>query len=235
MNHLCDEMNMSNVVAYVRLSPKYKDFEAHVSEIKDAYPNVKLFTETGIKGYVPAEERPVFQSLDEQLQAGDTLVVWWISALGRDFECCNNTMRTLLAKGVHIQTINQSLSFTPDCVMTDVLMKLVQGYAEAESRYRRAAAEFGRKALRDDPEEWKAKFRGRRADKTRHQKIAALLLEGKTLQVVADEAQTSISTVKRVKAKLSEAGEVGDLRRRYKHHHVGHCQNEGNKQNENKE
>ncbi|MGF1684143.1 recombinase family protein [Photobacterium makurazakiensis] len=209
---------MSSTYAYVRLSPKYQDFEAHVAEIKAAYPSAQLFQETGVKGYVPVEERPVYQIMYEQMQEGDTLVVWWIGALGRDFERCRDAINGILNKGVCIQTINQNLLFRPNCEMTGMMMKLLTGYAEADSRHRLAAAKFGREALRDDPDEWKQKFRGRRANKELHRLIASLLLEGKTLQEAAEGAQTSVSTVKRVKAKLSEMGEAGELRRRHKHH-----------------
>ena len=67
---------------------------------------------------------------------------------------------------------------------------------------------------RSVPQMWKQKFRGRPADKAKHQHLATLLLEGNTLQSVAEQCDVSLSTVKRVKAKLNQFDEEGSLRRR---------------------
>ncbi|PSU29047.1 hypothetical protein C9I99_25295 [Photobacterium lutimaris] len=70
--------------------------------------------------------------------------------------------------------------------------------------------------MKQDPERWQQKFRGRPADREKHQQIAALLLEGDKLQQVADRYEVSLSTVKRVKGKLSQFDDEGTLRTRHK-------------------
>ena len=91
---------------------------------------------------------------------------------------------------------------------------MMQGFAESEKHKRLFAAELGRRSIKKDCEGWKAKFRGRQVNEEMHQQIAQALFEGKTLQAVADETGASISTVKRVKAKIKENDELGHLRGR---------------------
>jgi len=86
--------------------------------------------------------------------------------------------------------------------------------------------------LREDSEKWNEKFRGRKKNEGMHQEIAQALFEGKTLQAVAEakgktlqavaEATgASLSTVKRVKAKIMDNDEMGNLRGRGHGRHGG--------------
>lgn len=94
----------------------------------------------------------------------------------------------------------------------------MQGFAESEKHRRLFAAELGRRSLRKDGENWKAKFPGRQRNEGMHREIAQALVEGKALQAVADETGASMSTVKRVKARIKGNDEMSHLRGRGRGH-----------------
>ncbi|MBD8513502.1 recombinase family protein [Photobacterium sp. CAU 1568] len=197
---------MPTLYGYIRLSPKMSDPEALIRQITDYDPNLRLFRETGIRGNVPAEERPRYRDLFNTLKPGDQLIVRWVTDLGFHFDACHQTLQQLLDKGVIVHTVNQPLTFKPGCPITDALLLMLKGYANSHTQHRLWAAEAGRDSLRQDKAAWKEKFRGRRANHEVHQQIAMLLKAGKTLQTVADETGVSLSTVKRVKAKMQHHG-----------------------------
>ncbi|MEI8593553.1 recombinase family protein [Photobacterium sp. Hal280] len=197
---------MSALYGYIRLSPKMSDPEALIRQITGYDPELRLFRETGIRGNVPAEERPQYRALFDALKPGDQLIVRWLTDLGFHFDACHQTLQQLLDKGVIVHTVNQPLTFKPDCPVTDALLLMLKGYANSHTQHRLWAAEAGRDSLRQDQAAWKEKFRGRRANHEVHRQIAMLLRAGKTLQTVADETGVSLSTVKRVKAKMQHHG-----------------------------
>lgn len=194
-------MNNPKTIAYLRVSPKVADID-HRIEVMQAASQDALFVERGVRGNVPLEERPEFQKAYEHLQAGDTLLIWWMTDFGLGFKGAYEVIAKLLADNIHVKTYHQDLLFTPNDPQSDALLRLIKGYEEVETQQRLMAAELGRRKLRTNPEEWESKFQGRRANHEVHQKIAHLLATDKTLQAIADETGSSLSTVKRVKAKL---------------------------------
>ncbi len=204
------------VYTYTRYSPKNRELDSQLEALAERFPEAQAIQDR-VKGRVPALEREQFSKLFDSLQPGDTLALWWLNALAPDFKHSHELLSQLLEKKVTLQTLSQELTFEPDSVETKVLLCLLKGYADAEKQHRLFAAEMGRRALKGNPDAWKEKFRGRPANREKHQHIATLLLEGKTLQQVADETETSLSTVKRVKSKVIEHDESGSLRRRARH------------------
>ncbi|MGO2508169.1 MAG: recombinase family protein [Vibrio hibernica] len=218
----------NNTYGYIRISPKMKDVDSRIEQMQQDQSDLTLFKETGVRGNVALLDRPQYQLLVERLATGDTLVVWWLTEFGRQFDDCYKTIEGLLDKGIQITTINQQLSLTPNSDSTQAVLQVLKGYAEAETQHRLIAAEFGRRGLKADKALWKEKFQGRRADKEQHQKIVTLLLEGRTLQSVADETGSSISTVKRVKAKYRDGDELGQMRgKSHSHRKFSHKNNHG--------
>lgn len=202
-----------NTFLYTRHSPKNRAYPEQLKTLRTFAPGAVHF-EDKVRGCTPPAERHAFQQLINTVQSGDTLVLWWLTAFGRDFSQALSTIQTLLNKGVTLKTVCEPLTFEPDSVQTQTLLSLLSGYGQVQKEHRLFAAEQGRKALKDDPQMWKQKFRGRPADKAKHQYITTLLLEGNTLQSVAEQCEVSLSTVKRVKAKLNDFDEEGSLRRR---------------------
>ncbi|MFZ8769839.1 recombinase family protein [Vibrio harveyi] len=198
---------------YTRHSPKNRAYPEQLNALKAFVPEA-IHLEDKVRGCTPPAERQAFQQLLTTVQTGDTVVLWWLTAFGRDFSQALSTIQTLLNKGVTLKTVCEPLTFEPSSVQTQTLISLLSGYGQVQTQHRLFAAEQGRKALKDNPQMWKQKFRGRPADKAKHQHIATLLLEGNTLQSVAEQCDVSLSTVKRVKAKLNQFDEEGSLRRR---------------------
>lgn len=193
--------------AYQRLSPKNRAQSEHRQAVQALFPEVTWHQEQGVRGNVPASERPVLSALLAALQTGDVLALHWIACLGRDIADVVQVITALLEKGVVIETVVQRLRFSPADPSTQAMLQLLAGMAEQQTRRRLVAAEWGREALREDKESWNQRFKGRPADKKRHRQIAELLLEGETLQACASKTGASLSTVKRVKARMNAEAE----------------------------
>jgi DNA invertase Pin-like site-specific DNA recombinase len=200
---------------YSRYSPRNLAYSENLKILKELDPEAKHF-EDQLRGCVPPAERLAFQQLVNIIQPGDTVIVWWLTAFGRDFNQSLNTINQLLDKKVTLKTVCEPMRFEPDSSETQTLLTLLAGYGKVQTQHRLFAAEQGRQAIKDQPEVWKQKFRGRPADKAKHQQIAILLLEGNTLQYVAEQCEVSLSTVKRIKAKLNDFDDEGGLRTRGK-------------------
>ncbi|MDG3085633.1 recombinase family protein [Vibrio hannami] len=205
-------MSDANAYGYIRFSPKNPNFDDEVASIGARLPEVKLFKEVRIKGFVPAAERPQLQEMLNILKAGDAVVIWWIDSLGCHFGDVKQTIEEILNKGAKVITINQKLMLEANNPETTAQLNLLEGIAKAEKRRRLAFAEASRRALKENPEEWAKRYKGRQANQALHHQIATLLLEGKTLQATADETGASLSTVKRVKSKIKHKGDMSELR-----------------------
>lgn len=200
---------MSQTYAYIRRSPKNKDLERQIEAISHSYPDVNWLEDTQIRGYVPFTQRPAFEEYKDKFKPGDVVVVWWIDALGHHFEACHQAILSLLALDVEVKTISQNLSFKKDDFTTNALLAMLQGFAQSETQKRLSAAELARHKLREHPDKWQKKYRGRPKNKALHQQILSLLLSGETLHSTAQQTQASLSTVKRVKAKITHMKEIG--------------------------
>ncbi len=198
---------------YTRYSPKNRAYQEHLEALKTLAPTAQHF-EDQLRACVPPEEREAFQKLLHIVCSGDTVIIWWLTVFGRDFSQAFNTITALLDKGITLKTVCEPLTFEPDSEQTQTLLALLSGYGKVQTQHRLFAAEQGRKAIKEQPNMWQKKFRGRPANKTKHQQIATLLLEGHTLKSVAEQCDVSLSTVKRVKTKLNEYDDEGSLRRR---------------------
>ncbi len=198
---------------YSRYSPRNRAYSENLSILKAAAPEAQHF-EDRARGCIPPTEREAFQKLLDTVESGDTVIIWWLTTFGRDFSQSLNTIELLLNKNVNLQTVCEPLRFEPNSLETKTMIALLSGYGKVQTQHRLFAAEQGRRAIKGEPERWKKKFRGRPADKAKHQQIATLLLEGNTLQNVAEQCDVSLSTVKRVKAKLNEFDDEGGMRTR---------------------
>ncbi len=203
-------MTNSKEFAYIRVSTAEQSTGSQVNDITKAYPQAEQIVEHGVSGTIPAKDRPQLSRLLDKLRKGDTLVVWWIDRLGRDYTDSKATIEHLLNEGVTIKTVNQGLTFvrTGDAMKdmtTDIQLTVFAGMAAAERENRLASAEAGRQALRQDPKQWAEKFKGGKENVERNQTILELLLEGKSIRKIADEVGCNPSTVQRQKAKHKQA------------------------------
>lgn len=201
------------VFTYMRFSPKLPDFQTKRAALDQYKPN-STYIEDRVKGYVPPIERPQFTYLLSQLTPGDEVVIWWLNSLSKNMSQCCEAIHALLEKGASLTTLSEPITFAPQCDKTQAMLTLLKGIADADHAHRLHMAEIGRLALKDDPNAWQQKYRGRPVNTQKHQKIAQLLLSGMTLQEVATATDTSLSTVKRVKAKIKHHDDEGSLRTR---------------------
>ena len=198
--------------AYLRVSTKDQHIASQQIDIKKHYPDAQIMPEEhGISGTVPAAERTVLSRLIDPvlgLREGDTLIVWWVDRIGRNYEDAESVMRILLSRGVIIKTLNQSLTFeyasdTMKDMITNVQITMIAAMAAAERETRLASAEAGRRALRESGG-WNQAFSGRRANsgkmEGKHEQILAFLADGHSIRKTANLAEVSTSTVQRVKA-----------------------------------
>ncbi|EGR2842063.1 recombinase family protein [Vibrio parahaemolyticus] len=198
-------------IAYLRVSTKDQHIASQEVDIKKQFPNAEIMPEAhGTSGIVPAAERKILSRLIDPilgLRKGDTLIVWWVDRIGRDYEDAEKVVRDLLARGVIIKTLNQSRTFeytgnTMTDMITNVQITMITAMAAAERETRLASAEAGRRALRESGE-WGDAFKGRRANtgkmKGKHEEILALLAAGHSMRETASKVDVSLSTVQRVK------------------------------------
>ena len=199
------------VIAYLRVSTKDQQIASQEYDIKKQFPDALIMAEEhGISGTVPVAERAVLSRLIDPilgLRKGDTLIVWWVDRIGRDYEDAESVIRALLNRGVTIKTINQTRTFayTGDTMVdmiTKVQITMITAMAAAERETRLASAEAGRRALRASGD-WDEAFQGRRPNsgkmKGKHEEILAFLADGYSIRKTANQVGVSVSTVQRVK------------------------------------
>lgn len=198
-------------IAYLRVSTKDQSIASQQIDIKKEYPNAEIMAEKhGTSGTIPAAERVILSKLIDPvlgLRKGDTLIVWWVDRIGRDYEDAETVIRQLLSRGIVIKTLNQSRTFeytgdTMTDMITNVQITMITAMAAAERETRLASAEAGRRALRES-DCWEKAFQGRRANtgkmKGKHELILSLLIKGHSIRETAKLADVSVSTVQRVK------------------------------------
>lgn len=212
----------SLTLGYARTSTKHQSTASQLNELTEWSKSNgveldRVFVDAGISGSVPCLERDQFNRMASTLRKGDTLIVWWVDRLGRDYFDAKTTIETLLKRGVVVRTINQNMVFTyngstQDRMTTDIMITLLVGLAAAEKENRRASQDAGRAALKVEGavskktgKNWEQSFKGRKADTQRNEQIATLLIEGKlSIRKIADQVGCNPSTVQRIKKQLEE-------------------------------
>lgn len=191
---------------YLRRSPKIADADQRIQAIKQQQQHVTLFIEQGVRGNVSLHHRPAYRQLLEQISPGDTLYVWWFNEFYSQVGHGYAPLKHLLERGVRIVSICYPFELMPNDAKSDAILDFIQGQHVAQQHSRLQCAEASRQQLKNHPEQWQAKYKGRPANKEKHQLILQLLEQGLTLQNVAEQAKVSLSTVKRVKAKGKPSG-----------------------------
>lgn len=101
---------MSKIIGYSRVSSKGQldnnSIEQQKGEILDRYSNAIIYSEqfTGT-----STDRPIFKSIIEQLQSGDTLVVCKLDRLARNTSEGIELVQGLFNKGVAVHVLNVGL------------------------------------------------------------------------------------------------------------------------------
>jgi DNA invertase Pin-like site-specific DNA recombinase len=208
----------AQLIAYARTSHKTQSLLSQENELKkyaekNNFNFDAIYTDEGVSGMIACIERNGFSRCFDRLRSGDTLIVWWIDRLGRDYHDSKETAQQLMRKGITIKTVNQNMEFkyqgNSNDMMVDMMLSMLVGHAAAEKENRRASQDAGREALkvegavsRKTGKTWEESFKERPADTERNEKIAALLIEGMSIRKIADTVGCNASTVQRVKKLL---------------------------------
>lgn len=89
--------------AYGRVSTADQTTENQRQEIERAGIVIDYwFADEGVSGKVPAAQRPQFAQLQQQIRAGETLVVSKLDRLGRDAQDVGATIKALAARRIEV-------------------------------------------------------------------------------------------------------------------------------------
>lgn len=91
---------MSARIAYFRVSTKDQSIEAQRGALGGSFD--KEFQDEGVSGAVLAADRPGFSAMLNFVREGDTVFVYAVDRLGRDAIDVQQTVRTLIDKGVSV-------------------------------------------------------------------------------------------------------------------------------------
>ena len=91
---------MSQRIAYFRVSTTGQSIEAQRAELGGNFD--REFQDVGVSGAVLARQRPGMAELLDYARSGDTVCVYAVDRLGRDSIDVQQTVRTLLDKGVQL-------------------------------------------------------------------------------------------------------------------------------------
>lgn len=91
---------MSARIAYFRVSTKDQSIEAQRGSLGGSFD--KEFQDEGVSGAVLAADRPGFSAMLNFVREGDTVFVYAVDRLGRDAIDVQQTVRTLIDKGVSV-------------------------------------------------------------------------------------------------------------------------------------
>jgi len=114
------------VVGYIRVSTYDQNPERQL----DGMHLDKLFTD---KASGKDLKRPAFEELLDYVREGDTVLVHSMDRLARNLDHLRQVVRELTAKGVKVQFVKESLTFTgEDSPMATLLLSVMGAVAEFE-------------------------------------------------------------------------------------------------------
>ena len=135
---------MSQRIAYFRVSTTGQSIEAQRAELGGNFD--REFQDVGVSGAVLARQRPGMAELLDYARSGDTVFVYAVDRLGRDSIDVQQTVRTLLDKGVqlHVHGIGPIAGEAGKLVLA-----LLAQLAEMERARITERTESGRKLARE--------------------------------------------------------------------------------------
>lgn len=117
------------VVGYIRVSSVGQNTARQEDELS-SYRLDRTFIDTASGKDV---SRPQLQEAIAYLRSGDTLIVHSMDRLARNLDDLRNVVRVLTGKGVKVQFLKESLTFTgDDSPMSTLLLSVMGAFAEFE-------------------------------------------------------------------------------------------------------
>jgi putative DNA-invertase from lambdoid prophage Rac len=199
---------MSARIAYFRVSTKDQSIEAQRGALGGSFD--KEFQDEGVSGAVLAADRPGFGAMLNFVREGDTVFVYAVDRLGRDAIDVQQTVRTLIDKGVSVHV--HGLGVIAKGVGELILAVLAQVASMERARIVErceAGREVARRSLAAKGQTHRGKLGlGRRPSRNAVEVCAWRKQNGASIAATAKEFNLSCATVKRY---LHEAAAHGDL------------------------
>jgi putative DNA-invertase from lambdoid prophage Rac len=164
----------------------------------------EVIADHGVSGVTTKlADRPGGRRLLDKVRAGDQVVVRWVDRLGRSYDDATATIRHLMAEGVVVKTVINSMIF--DGATTDPIQKAVRdamiafmaATAQAQAEATKAAQKAGIAHAKQQAER---KYRGRKPSYTRSQLdlVRTMLNQQQGVSAIATAADLSRQTVYRI-------------------------------------
>ena len=197
---------MSQRIAYFRVSTTGQSIEAQRAELGGNFD--KQFSDVGVSGAVLAKDRPGLAELLNYARSGDTVYVYAVDRLGRDSIDVQQTVRTLLDKGVqlHVHGIGPIAGEAGKLVLA-----LLAQLAEMERARMTERTQGGRKLARETLQTTGKTHRGKESmgRPFAHQPaevVAWRAANQASISQTAEHFGISIATVKRAGLLAKESG-----------------------------
>jgi putative DNA-invertase from lambdoid prophage Rac len=168
---------MSNTILYARVSTADQTIEHQQAQAEAAGFTIdRVIEDAGVSGVNTAfAHRPGGARLLDILRPGDVLVVRWVDRLGRNYQDVTDTIRTLMRRGVVIQTVINRMTFdgsTTDPIqqaVRDALIAFMAATAQAQAEATKEAQRAGIEYAKNKAEGARGKYLGRKPSYTREQ------------------------------------------------------------------
>lgn len=193
-----------HTIFYARVSTVEQTVAHQVKQAQDAgFTFDEVITDDGVSGVsTRLDERPQGRRLFDLLRSGDVLVVRWIDRLGRNYEDVTDTIRRFLDRGVTLETIINSMTFSPSGdpmsrAVRDALIGFMAAMGQAQAEASREAQKAGiAHARASDP----TAYRGRKPtfSKAQLDQVLSLNATGVGVSQIASETGLKRQTVHRI-------------------------------------
>jgi len=192
--------NKGQIIGYIRVSSVGQNTARQEDELRSCNPDRVFVDRVSGKDVL----RPQLQEAMSYLRSGDTLIVHSMDRLARNLDDLRNIVKQLTMKGVKVQFLKESLTFTGDDSPMSTLLLSVMG----------AFAEFERSLIRERQREGielaklRGAFKGRKPslDESKKREIRDKLLTNMSKTEVAKAMGISRETLYKFLRENSQAG-----------------------------
>jgi putative DNA-invertase from lambdoid prophage Rac len=164
----------------------------------------EVISDHGISGVsTKLADRPGGLRLLDKVRAGDQVIVRWVDRLGRNYDDATATIRYLMAEGVIVKTVINTMVF--DGSTTDPIQKAVRdaliGFMAATAQAQAEATKAAQKAgIAHSKQRAEVKYRGRKPSYTREQFeiVRTMLDQHRGISAIAKATDLSRQTIYRI-------------------------------------
>lgn len=184
------------IFTYARVSTTGQNIESQLAELQRLYPDAIVYQEkkTGTK----KEGRLELDRLMQDIQSGDTLVCYKICRLARNLRELLELVEQLQAKGVNVKFLD--LGVDTNTIGGKLMVQILGAFAEFETNQRKERQRIGIDHAMNE-----GKFKGKQPNRHKYAIIEKYIREGRSTNDIIKLADTSRSTIQRVKRAMKNA------------------------------